>query len=258
MSPYWGGFAAGFRRTLASPAELAMRLGFFGIILVVLAGLWRSAVSARGGILMGYSGPALFWYVFAAQCAVMGVRPRATEEIGDEIGSGALVIAMLRPVSVVGMRMALEAGEATARLIGAFVIGNLLALVLAGPPPSAAGWALSVPAIELACLANIASQHVLGGIAFWLQDAKAGWFLYQKLVFLPGGMLMPLELLPVGIAAVCRVLPFAAMAYVPGRIASGDANPTLLVGQVVWISVLTAAAIATFAAGQRRLLAVGG
>jgi hypothetical protein len=40
-------------------------------------------------------------------------------------------------------------------------------------------------------------------------------------VFLPGGMLIPLELLPRPLELISFALPFATMAYVPGRIASG-------------------------------------
>ena len=66
-------------------------------------------------------------------------------------------------------------------------------------------------------------QVILIGVAFWLLDAKATWFFFQKLVFLPGGMLIPLELLPRTLEVISLALPFATMAYVPGRIASGKA-----------------------------------
>jgi hypothetical protein len=45
---------------------------------------------------------------------------------------------------------------------------------------------------------------------------------------------------------------------VPGRLASGHAEPELLLVQLGWVAVLAAAAVAAFAAGERRLQAVGG
>jgi ABC-2 type transport system permease protein len=258
MTAYLAGFDRGFRRTVADPGDMAVRVGFFAIILVVMTALWRAAVSSHGGSVGGYDMPALLWYVFAAQTAVLGVRPRSVEEIGDEIGSGAIAIQMLRPVSVVGMRISIELGEAAARIISALVAGGLLTWWFAGPPPSAAALALAVPAIMLGCAANIASQHAFGAVAFWLLDAKSSWFFYQKLVFLPGGMLIPLELLPHPLELASRLLPFATMAYVPGRLASGDADPMLLVWQVGWLAALMAAAVAAFAAGERRLQVMGG
>src|SRR5438045_2533435 len=256
--PYAAAFSGGFRRAAASPGDLAVRLGFFGIILVVMAALWGAAVDAHGGQLGGYDRRALLWYVFGAQAAVLGVRPRSIEEIGEEIGSGAIAVDMLRPVSVLGLRLSTELGEATARVAGALAVGAPVTWAFAGAPPSARALAVAVPAALLGCACNVASQHAFGGAAFWLSDAKSSWFFYQKLVFLPGGMLIPLELLPHPLELASRLLPFATMAYVPGRLASGDADPMLLVWQVGWLAALMAAAVAAFAAGERRLQVMGG
>jgi ABC-2 type transport system permease protein len=258
VTAYLAGFTAGFRRAAASPGDLAVRLGFFAIILVVMAALWRAALAAHGGELGGYDLRALLWYVFGAQAAVLGVRPRSVEEIGDAIGSGAIAVDMLRPVSVVGMRLASELGEATARVAGAMLVGAAVTWAFAGSPPSTAALALAAPAALLGCACNVASQHAFGGVAFWLADAKSTWFFYQKLVFLPGGMLIPLELLPHALAQVSRWLPFAVMAYVPGRVAAGHPDPRLLLWQAAWLVALLAAAAGVFAAGQRRLEVVGG
>jgi ABC-2 type transport system permease protein len=258
VTPYLAGWRLGLLRTLRSPGDLAVRVGFFAIILVVMSALWGAATSAHGGHLDGYTHASLLWYVLAAQTAVLGVRPRSVEEIGDEIGGGTIAIQMLRPVSVVGLRMAVDLGEACARLAAAFPAGALLTWLFAGRPPSWAGVALSVPSVVLAAWANIASSHAFGGIAFWLLDAKSTWFVYQKLVFLPGGMLIPLEILPRPLEVASLALPFATMAYAPGRIASGDVDPLLLVWQAGWLAALLALAAAVFAAGERRLQVMGG
>jgi ABC-2 type transport system permease protein len=258
MSPYLAGWRLGLLRTLRTPSDLAVRIGFFGIILVVMNALWGAAARAHGGSIEGYTRASLLWYVFAAQTAVLGVRPRSVEEIGDEIGSGAIAVQMLRPVSVVALRMAIDLGEACARLAGAFVAGVAITWGFAGAPPSGRALALAAPAVLLATFANIASTHAFGGIAFWLLDAKASWFFFQKLVFLPGGMLIPLELLPHPLEVASRLLPFATMAYVPGRIAAGHADPLLLVWQAGWLAALLAMAVAVFAAGERRLQVTGG
>jgi ABC-2 type transport system permease protein len=258
VRPYLSGWRLGLLRTLRSPGDLSVRIGFFAIILLVMSALWGAAVAANGGELEGYTRSSLLWYVFAAQTAVLGVRPRSVEEIGDEIGGGTIAIQMLRPVSVVGLRMAIDLGEACARLAVAFVAGAAVTWLFAGPPPSAAAFALAAPAVVLGAAANIASSHAFGGIAFWLLDARSTWFVYQKLVFLPGGMLIPLELLPRPLEVASLLLPFATMAYVPGRIASGDVDPLLLVWQAGWLAALLAIAVGVFAAGERRLQVLGG
>ncbi len=253
MRPYVAGLASDVARTLRAPGELLVRLSFLLIILLVMASLWHAAVLAHGGSLAGYSASALIWYVCGAQVAVIGAPPRTVEAIGEEIGSGEVAVAMLRPVSVVGLRLAVEVGAALVRLAGAALLGGGLTLIVGGGPPDLRALPLLLVAVPLACAANLAGQHAFGGIAFWLLDAKAAWFLYQKLVFLLGGLLLPLEILPAPMAAVARVLPWAAMAYVPGRIASGHLEPALIAVQLAWLGALIGLALLVFAAGERRL-----
>jgi viologen exporter family transport system permease protein len=258
VRPYLAGFNRGLRGAVVAPGDLTVRMTFLVIVVLVMAALWSAAVEANGGSIEGYTRDSLLWYVMAAQVAVIAVRPRTVEEVGEEIGSGTVAVQMLLPVSVAGIQLPIEAGEAAARLAAALVVGGAATWMLAGPPPSAAGLAMAVPACALGAAANIASQHAFGGIAFWLLDAKSTWFVYQKLVFIPGGMLIPLELLPGGLEAVARVLPFATMAYVPGRLASGHAEPALLAWQAAWLVALVGVALAVYAAGQRRLEVLGG
>ena len=110
----------------------------------------------------------------------------------------------------------------------------------------------------LAVAANLGLQHALAGAAFWLRDTRSTWFLYQKLVFILGGMLLPIEVLPDGLQQAARFLPFAAMAYAPARLASGHVEPWLLLEQVGWVVAMVALAGWVFARGQRRLEVVGG
>ena len=71
-------------------------------------------------------------------------------------------------------------------------------------------------------------------------------------------MLLPLEVLPGWLHDLALALPFAAMAYVPARLASGHVEPALLLLQAGWLVGLAVAAATAFSAGQRRLQVVGG
>jgi viologen exporter family transport system permease protein len=246
------------RRTLAHPGELAVRVLFYGCILVIFSALWSAATRAHGGSIAGYDVRQLLWYVTFAEGSVIATKPRMIETIGWDIASGAIVTEMLRPASVVGLRLAAEMGEAVVRLACAWCAGGVIAWLYVGPPPSVEGIALAVPASLLALGCNVAAQHAFAGAAFWLRDSRSTWFLYQKLVFLLGGMLLPLEFLPHALALVARALPFSSMAYAPARLASGHIEPGLLVIQAAWLVTLLAAAAGIFRAGERRLEVVGG
>lgn len=256
----WPGVVAGTaaRRTVAEPGELAVEMGFYVIVTVMVSGLWRAAAAGNGGSVAGYSGVALTWYIAASEASTIAINFRMIEYIGRDIATGSVAVELLRPVSVLGVRLANELGKTMTRLACCIVVGLVMASVIGGAAPRPAALALALPSLALAVACNLSAQHAVAASAFWLRDATAAWFLYWKLVFVLGGMLIPLEAMPNWLEAVAHVLPFQAMAYAPARLASGHVEPLLLVHQVFWLAVLAAAARATFAAGERRLQVVGG
>ena len=171
---------------------------------------------------------------------------------------GGLVLAVGLYVLVVGVRAAAAIGRALPRLALCMATAAVLVTATAGGPPRLSAMGLAVPSCALAVAANVVAQHAFAAAAFWLRDAGAAWFLYQKLVFILGGMLIPLEALPGWLESVAAVLPFRAMSYIPARLASGHFEPMLLLEQVGWLVVLATLAAAAFHRGERRLQVVGG
>ncbi|HEX2195980.1 MAG TPA: ABC-2 family transporter protein [Actinomycetota bacterium] len=253
MSAYVAGAAAGFRRLVASPGELFARACFYGVIVSVLSALWRAAAGAGGGDVVGYDALAITWYVVLAEAAVNGTKFRLIEHIGTEIGSGAFEVEMLRPVRAVTLRVAGELGDSAVRLGAMLVAGTLFGTLIAGPPPDAGTFALALVSAVLAVSCNVAAQHAFAAMAFWQHEAKGAWFLYQKLVFILGGMLLPLQIFPSWLESAAWVAPFWTMTYAPARLAAGFDEPWLLAGQVAWLAVLYGAAVASFAAGERHV-----
>jgi ABC-2 type transport system permease protein len=250
--------ATAARRALADRGGLAFTAGFYLLVTAVITTLWRAAVGVAGGELAGYTAAAITWYLIASEATTVSLGVRLIEEIGDDIGSGAVAVEMLRPPPVVWVRVATEVGKALPRLGITLAVGAVLGLVTVGRPPSALAVLLALPSLGLAILANLLAQHAFAAASFWLRDARSTWFLYQKLVFVLGGMLLPLEVLPAGVEAVARWLPFLAMSYAPARLLAGNVEPGLLALQTGWVVVLAVAASAAFGAGQRRLQVVGG
>jgi ABC-2 type transport system permease protein len=246
------------QRVLAERGGMGVSIGFYLIVVAVLAGLWRAAAHANGGMIAGYSAVALTWYIATSESVTVALNIRLISDVGEDIASGAIAVELLRPVSVLGIRVVSEVGRALPRLGALVVAGAVLATATAGGPPRPAALALAVPSVVLAIACNVVAQHAFAAAAFWLRDAGSAWFLYQKLVFVLGGMLIPIEALPSWLRGVASVLPFRAMAYIPARLASGHVEPLLILEQVAWLGVLCAVAAAVFGAGERRLQVVGG
>ena len=150
------GLAARLRRTIHQPGDLAVRVAFFAIILVVIAALWSAAIDANGGSLHGYDPHALLWYVLprrrGARCAAAldrdhrrGHRLRHRDrDAAARVGGGAAHVDRL--------------GEACGRLVASFRSAPLIMWLYVGAPPTLPALALAVPAVVLGCAANLASS----------------------------------------------------------------------------------------------------
>lgn len=254
----WRSFATAAQRAIAERGGVAVSVLFYAIVVGVLAGVWRVAAGANDGAIAGYTAVALTWYIATSEATTVSLNIRMIDELGSDIATGAVAVELLRPVSVLWLRVAAELGRALPRLACIAPVGMVLATVTAGAPPHWGALALALPSVVLALAANVVAQHAFAASAFWLRNAGTAWYLYQKLVFVLGGMLIPLEVLPSTLEAVTRVLPFRAMAYAPARLASGHLEPMLLVEQVGWLAVLAVISTVVFTAGERRLQVVGG
>ncbi len=228
---------------------------FVMVVVGMLISLWRAAAEANGGQVAGYSAAALVWYVTTSEIATISQRMQFIDELGDDIGTGRIDTALLRPVPMVLMVWATQVGGMFPRLVVCCLGGIPLAVLTVGAPPSWPAAALAAPALVLGIVLNITGQHVFAAAAFWLRNARATWFVYQKFVFVVGGMLLPLEVLPDWLESIARWLPFMAMAYVPARIAAGYFEPELLLIQLAWLAALGLLALRVFDIGERRIMA---
>ena len=250
--------ATAARRTLAQPGGLVVTVFFYLAVVSVLSALWRTAAEANAGAVAGYTAAALTWYVATSEAATVTLHNRLIEEAGEDIASGSVAVELLRPASVLWMRVASQVGASLPRIAVCGLIGVAFSWLLVGAPPHAGALVLAAPSLLLAITCNLVAQHAFAGASFWIRDARSTWFLYQKLVFILGGMLLPLQVLPEAMTRVALWLPFMAMAYAPSRLASGHLEPHLLVVQVLWLGGLSLVAVTVFARGERRLQVVGG
>lgn len=250
--------ATAARRNTSDRSSVLVNIVFFVVVASVMSALWRAAAEANGGEIVGYSGVAVTWYALAAEAATVSLNMRMIELVCDDIASGAVATELLRPASVLGVRISMAIGAALPRLAVCCAAAAVLGPVVGGAPPRALGVVLAIPALVLAISCNLVAQHAVAAAAFWARDIRAVWFLYQKIVFVLGGMVLPLQVLPNGLERTAMLLPFMTMAYVPSRLAAGFIEPELLLLQLVWLGVLLVTAHLVFTAGERRLQVVGG
>jgi len=245
----------GFVRTISNRSLLLITSLFYLLVVLMLSGLWRAAAEANGGSVVGYSTTALVWYAVTTEAAILVIPQRLIEMIGQDIIDGRIETDIALPTPVVNLRFGAEFGQSLAKLVAVGVVGFIFGIVVGGLPVSWAGLALGIPSLMLAVAVNIAFQLALIGATFWVRESKSSWFLQQKLVFLFGGMLLPLEVLPRSLEIASKIMPFSSMAYAPARLISGHVEPQWLAIQVGWLAVLWSLAVVVFRRGERRYVA---
>ena len=153
-------------------------------------------------------------------------------------------------------------GENVVKVVPLLIEGFVLALIMVGPLP---GYFRALPVglitILLGILLGTSLQMIIGLLAFWFEEVMPFWWIIQKLVFVIGGMFIPIDVYPEWLQNIARYTPFAFAAYWPATVFV-DHSPqrvaTTLIGQVAYISLFGLIAALVFRAAVRKLHAQGG
>ena len=114
---------------------------------------------------------------------------------------------------------------------------------------------------ELGIVIGTLMQVCIGLLAFWFEEVMPFWWIIQKLVFVIGGMFIPIDFYPEWLQRIARVTPFAFASYWPASTFvafSWERALTTLCGQAIYIVLLTGVALGIFRAAVRKLHIQGG
>ena len=121
---------------------------------------------------------------------------------------------------------------------------------------------LAMPALALAAALRFLFVFIMAITALWTQQAGGITSFGSTLIFLLGGIAVPIPLLPEQLRHVGEALPFRAMLGFPAEIASGSLNVLQVragyMWQVLWLIVCVAIGASMWQAGVRRYTAIGG
>ncbi len=211
--------ALAMRQTLRDRGALIARSAFLLVIMLVFWRLWETVHA--GGLVASAHTTDLLWYLSVTEWIVLST-PWVHKAIEADVQSGDIAYLLPRPMSYVGMRVAEAFGQLLVRLIVMGTVGFLGAWVLAGGLPSdPTGLLLAVPLGALAACVCVVFEAAIGCTAIRLQDSTPVYFIWQKLMFVLGGLILPLALYPDVMQEIAYFTPFAALLNGPGRLAQG-------------------------------------
>lgn len=247
---------------LAYFTELLWRTVFMSLIIFIFSQLWGVIYSGTGAqSLGGLTYQQMIWYLVMTEAIVLA-RPHVDNLIDQEVKTGDIAYRLNKPYSYLLYHYAAYMAEAVMRLVANFVVGSIIARLMAGAIQISVGSILLfIPAALIGLSIEFFIKVCIGLAAFWVEDTESFTFLYDKALFIFGGMMIPLELLPDTIRRISMVLPMNFVLYRPARLfAAYDADAVwpMLGGQVAWLALLGLLCLIIYRTGVKRINVNGG
>lgn len=250
-----------FKNQTAYIWDLVIRSLFLLIILYVFVQLWTVTYKGVGAkVIAGYRFDEIIWYLIFSESIVMAL-PRTNVTVEDEVKSGGVAYLLSKPMHYLMYHYAGYMGEFIVRFAVNLLMGGTLGMLLFGPPNFGLGWAGFVLATAGGVTVNFMLRMSLSLCAFWVEETQGLAFVYDKLVFTLGGMMLPLELFPDLLRKASQWLPFQTIVYFPVKTAIHfDAGRLAeMVGlQLAWTILLGAMLLGIYRRGVRKLNVNGG
>ena len=272
LAPYRGVLRARWRETLQYRAAALAGFGtqlYWGLLrLMILAAFYQSGPADATDFSFAHVVP----YVWLGQ-ALLSLFPfRLDGELADSVRTGSVATELLRPIDLysywfwrmAAWRLAQAAPRCLLMLVVAVAVLPLVGLDewALTAPASVAAAGLYLVATALALLLGVAITAVLLSLMFWTVSSEGAYYILPAIVWFGGGLVIPLPLLPDGLATVLGYLPFAGLMDIPFRIYVGHLAGTeavLRLGlQLGWLAVLVLLGRLLLARGVRRVVILGG
>lgn len=250
------------RSNTAYLGEVVARTLFLVIILYIFLQLWRVTYSeVQAQQLGGFTLPQMLWYLSVTESLAISA-PRIAQDVDQDVRTGALTVQLVRPISYPMYRLWSSMGERCVRFGFNFAVSAVLALFFVGAiPMSIGGCLLFLLVLPIAFILDFLVMFLIGLGAFWLEDTSGLVLIYSRLLWLLGGLMIPLELFPEFWQEILHNLPFALVIYAPARLfvhPSISDTLALLMRQGVALLMLTLCVQWVYGLAIQRIHANGG
>jgi ABC-2 type transport system permease protein len=249
------------RNQFAYMVDFLVRSVFLLLILYIFMQLWQVTFQGEGtSLITGYSFKQMIWYLIFTESITLAC-PSVCSKVEEEVKSGDVAYKLTRPVSYIGFHYMGYMSEVAVRFLINLTVGTILGVCVLGFPDFGYGWLVFFPLAALGITISFLMNMMLALCAFWVEETRGLEFVYHKLLFTIGGMLMPLEIFPAAIQQICQWLPFQTVLYFPAKMAvhyDGSKLLAMLGVQCLWIVILGLAAVFIYSKGVRKLNVNGG
>ena len=215
---YWFIYQITLINSLAYPGELIGRSLMIIPFMLVFYQLWKVTFSAAGvDVINGLTVQDMLWYLMMAETIELG-RPPLARTISENVKDGSIAYLLNKPYDFMLYQFSTAMGETIFRAMMNAIFGGVTVWFLVGAPAHPSGILIAIPAVIGAWVLHFCINAMIGLLAFVVEDVSAFTWIYQKLAFIFGGMLIPLDFYPHWLQVVAKALPFSSTIYGPARL----------------------------------------
>lgn len=233
---------------------------FILLIIFIFINLWKVVYGGKE-LIEGFTLAMMIWYLVMTESIVTSTS-NIVKEINREIQSGDVAYQLNKPYSYIFYHLAKSLSGRMISFVITFTLGAVLAfLMVGGFDFNFVHIPLIIIVVLLAFLLDFFIIISIALLAFWFEDTNSFMWIYSKIVFTIGGMLVPLEIFPQWLAKISQVLPFSFVAYYPAKLFVKFDLITFLkvVGiQVFYVLIFLGIAMLIYRTAVRRLNINGG
>lgn len=231
---YFAIFRFAFVHSLKNTKALIGLSIFLITCLLIFAHLWKIAAAKMGTLNLDPTH--LLWYIALNEWVLISL-PDTQEDIEEDLRSGRLAYLLPRPISYLVSLFAEGLGTLSARLLFLGCATFLFTSLRAGSFPF--GWSALLTTIALGFLAGtvgVLFKMAIGLSAFWINQVEPFHWIWEKLLFTLGGLMLPLAVYPEWMQQAARYTPFPAIL--------GDRSALII--ESSWQSALSLASLLLF------------
>jgi len=224
FAKYWEAGKISLNTRFSYGIELGAFALLKGVYIFIFISLWKVVYAHESSIIEGFTLSMMIWYLVMTESIVTSLG-KIVEKIGDKVQSGEITNSLTKPYNFIFFEYASTMG-------GFDVPWQALPLIAI--------------IIVLALTLHFLIMALLAIFSFWLEDTKSLNFVYDKIVFILGGMLAPLEIFPTWLEQITKYLPFSYIAYYPAKLwvqFSLHNFWSVVLGEIIWI-IITIIALA--------------
>jgi len=217
MKKYFEISKINFLNNIVYISEFLLRAVFILIILFIFINIWKAIYSGQN-LIEGYTLAMIMWYMLMTESIVVS-GSGVVKEVNKDVQSGDLAYQLNKPYSYIGYYFAKSMSYKIISFVITFAMGSILvSLMMGGFAFTFSNIPLIIIVVLLALVLDFFMLLCIALLAFWMEDTNSIKWIYDKLLFTVGGMLVPLEILPKWLANISNYLPFSFAVYHPAKL----------------------------------------